>query len=238
MKYTVADYNTNNGWGFGGGIGQEVRIETPTGVYGIRVGKACYRHLDPHKYVATVTYENPADDAHRGWKVTPEEFDQATGLNLKAPITIKKIVDKLKADGATQSDSLLKSKAAPSRVSRPVKSKKKVDKAPTAPVEKPTARMDEYPTESMNAEEIVNKLLEFNDDPVNKDATAADIKVGDHLDLDPGQGASRSQYDDAHVIDVKSTPTKIVVTVRFYDGHKETITYSPNDRVVFINSLI
>lgn len=41
-------YNTNNGWGFGGGIGREFTF--PNNVK-LRIGRAYYRHLPPSNYV-------------------------------------------------------------------------------------------------------------------------------------------------------------------------------------------
>lgn len=41
-------YNTNNAWGFGGGIG--IKYDLPSGV-SVKIGKACYRHQDPTKYI-------------------------------------------------------------------------------------------------------------------------------------------------------------------------------------------
>ena len=57
IKYTLADlislatdvedYNTNNDWGFGGGVGKIYTL--PNGVV-LKVGMACYRHHKSHKY--------------------------------------------------------------------------------------------------------------------------------------------------------------------------------------------
>lgn len=44
----VTEFDTTNGWGFGGGIGKMYTI----GRYHIREGKAYYRHAPSHKFTA------------------------------------------------------------------------------------------------------------------------------------------------------------------------------------------
>jgi hypothetical protein len=42
-------FNTNNGWGFGGGYGTEYTLKNNVV---IRTGKACYRHAPPSAFIA------------------------------------------------------------------------------------------------------------------------------------------------------------------------------------------
>jgi len=48
-----SSFNTNNGWGFGGGYGY--MYELPDG-YAVKFGTACYRHAPSHSY--TTIYFN------------------------------------------------------------------------------------------------------------------------------------------------------------------------------------
>ena len=50
--FTVSDYNSNNGWGFGGLYGEEFKNNT----YRILIGKACYRHIKSENVI--VVYKN------------------------------------------------------------------------------------------------------------------------------------------------------------------------------------
>jgi hypothetical protein len=43
-------FNTNNGWGFGGGIGKEYKVNG----FIVRVGVACYRHLESQPYINVI----------------------------------------------------------------------------------------------------------------------------------------------------------------------------------------
>lgn len=45
--FISSPFNTNNGWGFGGGVGTSYIKD---GVE-IRIGKAYYRHLPSHKFI-------------------------------------------------------------------------------------------------------------------------------------------------------------------------------------------
>jgi hypothetical protein len=45
----VEDFNTCNGWGFGGGVGKEFTYKSGSTV---RAGKAYYRHLPPTSFFA------------------------------------------------------------------------------------------------------------------------------------------------------------------------------------------
>ncbi len=45
------EFNTNNAWGFGGGIGTSYTFPPRTDVE-VRVGKACYRHMKSTKFIA------------------------------------------------------------------------------------------------------------------------------------------------------------------------------------------
>lgn len=62
----VQEFNTNNGWGFGGGIGKKYLY--PNG-YSIRKGRAYYRHLPSHAYT---TYCEPS-----GRHISKEKFEEA-----------------------------------------------------------------------------------------------------------------------------------------------------------------
>lgn len=47
MNIKVEKFNTNNAWGFGGGIGTQTTYES--GAY-MKEGKAYYRHMPPTKF--------------------------------------------------------------------------------------------------------------------------------------------------------------------------------------------
>ena len=49
QPYTVTDFNTNNGWGFGGGVGKSFKFNEHLE---LRIGKAYYRHLKPEAFIA------------------------------------------------------------------------------------------------------------------------------------------------------------------------------------------
>jgi len=49
LAVKVTDFNTNNGWGFGGGFGKEYTFAN--GVT-LRKGTACYRHIKSHGFIA------------------------------------------------------------------------------------------------------------------------------------------------------------------------------------------
>lgn len=63
-RATVEEFNTNNGWGFGGSIGREYTYDRLT----IRRGRYCYRHAPSEAY--TSYYERD------GGQVTEREFEQ------------------------------------------------------------------------------------------------------------------------------------------------------------------
>jgi len=68
---TKTKYNTNNAWGFGGGIGNDFTMTFVTlGTFKARFGKACYRHLHPNSYSRFWINDN---------EVTKKEFE--TQLN-------------------------------------------------------------------------------------------------------------------------------------------------------------
>jgi hypothetical protein len=48
QKATTEEFNTNNAWGFGGGIGTKYTL--PDGSY-VKIGTAYFRHNDPVKYI-------------------------------------------------------------------------------------------------------------------------------------------------------------------------------------------
>lgn len=48
MKSTTKKFNTNNAWGFGGGIGTHTTYENG---YSCRKGRAYYRHLKSESFV-------------------------------------------------------------------------------------------------------------------------------------------------------------------------------------------
>ena len=79
-SYSVSreEFNTNNAWGFGGGIGTEYTF--PDGSK-LRVGTACYRHLKPHSYVAAY--------AASGERV----FDEAGALTPDREAEIMKLLN-------------------------------------------------------------------------------------------------------------------------------------------------
>jgi hypothetical protein len=49
---SVEKYNTNNDWGFGGGIGTRTTYMLPDGMGTLfhKKGTACFRHLPPERY--------------------------------------------------------------------------------------------------------------------------------------------------------------------------------------------
>ncbi len=48
QKATTEEFNTNNAWGFGGGIGTKYTL--PNGTY-VKIGTGYFRHLPPVKYI-------------------------------------------------------------------------------------------------------------------------------------------------------------------------------------------
>ena len=53
-------YNSNNAWGFGGGIGTAYEIErAPDEVWIVVVGTAHYRHLPSHKFLKAYRKGSP-----------------------------------------------------------------------------------------------------------------------------------------------------------------------------------
>jgi len=49
LAVNIEDFNTNNGWGFGGAYGKQYTFAN--GVR-LRKGTACYRHLPSHQFIA------------------------------------------------------------------------------------------------------------------------------------------------------------------------------------------
>jgi len=53
LGFTPTEFNTNNAWGFGGGVG----TSWTRGNIEIRIGKAYYRHAPPNPFI-TLTNSN------------------------------------------------------------------------------------------------------------------------------------------------------------------------------------
>ena len=67
MKSTVKKFNTNNAWGFGGGIGTHTTFENG---YSIRKGTAHFRHLKSERFCH---YRND-----KGVGISKAELEEAT----------------------------------------------------------------------------------------------------------------------------------------------------------------
>lgn len=52
VAYTTEEFNSNNGWGFGGAYGRRYRFSLNGKDYDLTEGTACYRHLPSQSYVA------------------------------------------------------------------------------------------------------------------------------------------------------------------------------------------
>lgn len=74
VKIEVTDFNTNNAWGFGGGIGKLVKI----GDFTCRYGKAYFRHLKPEAFCRFFY-----DGDGRHVEVSQKVFETGTGMTLK-----------------------------------------------------------------------------------------------------------------------------------------------------------
>jgi hypothetical protein len=74
VKMDVEEFNTNNDWGFGGGVGKMVRI----GAYACRFGKAYYRHLPSESFARFFRF-----DGERRIEIGEKEFKQGTGMSFK-----------------------------------------------------------------------------------------------------------------------------------------------------------
>jgi hypothetical protein len=66
---TCEEFNSNNAWGFGGAYGDRLTL----GSHVIKVATACYRHLDPVKFITVTLGGDRILDAGQGSKA----FDRA-----------------------------------------------------------------------------------------------------------------------------------------------------------------
>lgn len=74
VKIEVTDFNTNNAWGFGGGIGKLVKI----GEWSVKYGTAYFRHINAEKFVR---YFQTVEG--KTFEVCQNVFETGTGLTLK-----------------------------------------------------------------------------------------------------------------------------------------------------------
>lgn len=77
---TKTEFNSNNAWGFGGGIG--TRYELPN-KYIVKIGTACFRHLTSVKYI---TITNP--DGRRVF----DEINNQRNLQMAVDIIKKSVI--------------------------------------------------------------------------------------------------------------------------------------------------
>jgi hypothetical protein len=66
--FTASPFNTNNAWGFGGGVGTSYK----RGKQGVRVGVAYYRHHPPASFMSL-----DISDGKGRQGITPRQLDSA-----------------------------------------------------------------------------------------------------------------------------------------------------------------